>query len=390
MQPLDTMQVVHDDSYVVTTNVNYSQQISGLVVRGGSSRALTYSPRNEMTSDGSGALVQITQRRLVLPKSITRLIEVIASFLRKIHTSLKFPILKNGFVQRGLPHPHLELGMQASQRVEMPDLTWANVEATIKEKESVKWIQDRVDLTPLSPTSQWKLTQVIILRFLRAKGGNREEGLKMLQKHIHWRSSKYGADTPLAAPFASIAGPLNKEIFWLQGHKNDCPTIVVRSMIHDGIYYNEDPHWFTHWMVRLLEEGRKRYGVGEGKQACLLVDRSPVELVVEATGATVKFADKMDMSVVPRLVELFQVLTSTLLDNYPDLLDTAIVAPTSFFFSLCFRVTSRVLDKKSREKFIMISDKKASLEMQKLFDISYLPDHFGGSARQYGDGLPSM
>ena len=87
-------------------------------------------------------------------------------------------------------------------------------------------------------------TDVELLRFLRAKHGNVDEALKMIQAHMTWRSSEYGADSDFIKT-AFVNSPLRHEIFWLGLNKDNCPTMVIRTQVHDGIYYDEDPKIFV-------------------------------------------------------------------------------------------------------------------------------------------------
>jgi len=125
-------------------------------------------------------------------------------------------------------------------------------------------------------------------------------------------------------------------------NKNGCPTLVVRTQAHDGYEYQEDPKIFTAFFVWLLEQGRREYGVGTHTQICVLLDRGPVM----KNGK--RKIEKLDMGVVPKLVELFKMLFSTINNNYPDLLLSAKVVPVSFFFSMCYKITSRAMDAKNR------------------------------------------
>ena len=45
---------------------------------------------------------------------------------------------------------------------------------------------------------------------------------------------------------------------------------------------------------------------------------------------------------------------ATVSDHYPDLLVTAKIVPASWFFSACYKITSRVMDASSRGKFVMV------------------------------------
>jgi len=89
-----------------------------------------------------------------------------------------------------------------------------------------------------------KVTDTELLRFLRAKNGNEEKAWQMITKHVAWRNSKYGADSEFTATFFKDS-PLHKEVFWMGLNKENCPTLVVRTQIHDGMYYNDDPNVFT-------------------------------------------------------------------------------------------------------------------------------------------------
>jgi hypothetical protein len=144
------------------------------------------------------------------------------------------------------------------------------------------------------------------LRFLRHKHGSQEEAWKMILTHARWRVSKYGADTIVRdSPYEHSA--LHREVFWLGLSKSDCPTLVIRTKAHDGADYNEDPRIFTSFIVSVLEQGRAEYGVGVSRPVCMLMDRGPYERNGEPK------VDKMDMSVIPNLVKLFQHLYSTVM-----------------------------------------------------------------------------
>ena len=89
---------------------------------------------------------------------------------------------------------------------------------------------------------------------------------------------------------------------------------------------------FTSFFVSMLEQGREKYGVGVSRPVCIILDRGPYERHGEAK------IDKMDMSVIPNLVKLFQLMYSTIIANYPELLQSAKIVPASWFFSTCYKV----------------------------------------------------
>jgi len=69
--------------------------------------------------------------------------------------------------------------------------------------------------------------------------------------------------------------------------------------------------------VWLLEEGRRRFGVGLTSQVCVLLDRGGT---VYKNG-NIK-VDVLDMKVIPSLVELFRHLYSTLMVSIPSFLNS--------------------------------------------------------------------
>eukprot|EP01041_Mallomonas_annulata_P005666 gene5666-11436_t len=230
----------------------------------------------------------------------------------------------------------------------------------------------------ISKYSPWirTCTDIEILRFIRNKANRIEEAWRAILKHAEWRLSPEGADV-LASSDEFESSLLNREIFWLGINANDCPTLVIRTQAHDGKDYNEDPKVFTRFLVWILEKGRKTYAVGTRRQVCVILDRAPVPSLGPKE-------EKFEMAVITRLIELFRMLYGTVLDNYPELMFHAKVVPVSWFFNMCFGVTSRFMDAHNREKFHMVKSKQMISVMSSLFTADMLPPHLGGTATQYG------
>ena len=62
---------------------------------------------------------------------------------------------------------------------------------------------------------------------------------------------------------------------------------------------------FFSFMVSIIEEGIRKYGVGTDRRVCVLLDRS--------TFLKAGVKKKEDLSVIPNLVKLFQHLYSTII-----------------------------------------------------------------------------
>ena len=133
-------------------------------------------------------------------------------------------------------------------------LSWQGVHATLVEQSSVKNLRAMATSDAQTEGQGWlsTVTDIELLRFLRAKNGNEEKAWQMIVKHVAWRNSKYGADSEFTATFFKDS-PLHKEVFWLGLNKENCPTLVVRTQIHDGTYYNEDPNVFTRSELRHID-----------------------------------------------------------------------------------------------------------------------------------------
>ena len=120
----------------------------------------------------------------------------------------------------------------------------------------------------------WSCTDIDIIRFLRADISIDGAWTKIL-KHSRWRITENGADSTVKAN-SYTNSKLHEEIFWLGLDMDGCPTVVVRALLHDGVHYGEKPQIFSNFLVSLLEEGRRKYGVGKSRMACLVLDRFPV------------------------------------------------------------------------------------------------------------------
>lgn len=128
----------------------------------------------------------------------------------------------------------------------------------------------------------------------------------------------------------------------------------------------------------MLEQGRIKYKAGQDVPICVILDRGAFYRNGKRKG------DKPDFSVVPRLVDLFSTLFSIVNSNYPEILATAKVVPVSFFFKMCYRVTSRVMDKKARDKFILVPGHLVAKDLLGMFPASILPPHMGGTSTKGG------
>ena len=130
------------------------------------------------------------------------------------------------------------------------DIGWAGTAATQQEIEAIGLLRGYVHReTLMKNSSKWYhiVTDVELLRFLRARGGDLEDTWLMIAAHVEWRSTQHGADLALAST-AFGQSPLHQEVFWLGINEDNFPTLVIRTQIHDGTYYNHDPKLYERYL----------------------------------------------------------------------------------------------------------------------------------------------
>ena len=260
-------------------------------------------------------------------------------------------------------------------------LAWNGVRVTKREMESLDKIKSTLSgeiAAGRLASSAWlqSATDSEFLRFLRHHNGNKDAACKSIKAHAAWRTSAHGSETILRTRHAKFSKHvLNREIFWLGVSKGGCPTLVIRTRAHDGTDYENDPHVFVDFVVWVLEQGKAKYG---NEPICMILDRGTFYRNGKGKG------DRPDFSVIPQLVKLLKLLFSTITSNYPEILSSAKVVPSNFFFKMCYRVTSRVMDKKERDKFHLLPGPKVAQDMLSMFPASVLPPHMGGTSTRGG------
>lgn len=123
------------------------------------------------------------------------------------------------------------------------NLSWAGTAATPLELFTVSTLRARIHaIIKAGGAHRWysKATDIELLRFLRAQDGDIDRTWQQLQAHVEWRSSAYGADSSFTRN-SFINSPLHHEVFWLGLNTEGIPTMVIRTQVHDLIYYNHDP-----------------------------------------------------------------------------------------------------------------------------------------------------
>jgi hypothetical protein len=74
-------------------------------------------------------------------------------------------------------------------------------------------------------------------------------------------------------------------------------------------------------------------------------------------------------------------------NNYPDLLYTAKIAPSAWFFSMCYKIVSRAMDDRTRARFETIDAAQLRASLHKIIHPNTLPAHLGGTSSVYTSSI---
>ena len=222
------------------------------------------------------------------------------------------------------------------------------------------------------------MTNFDITRFLGAHKMDPAKTSEALIQHSKWRTETHGAVDVVSRAAEFENSPLNKEIFWMGVNAEGVPTLVIRSNFHDGKHYDDDPKKYTDFIVYQIEKGRRLYGVGAVSKGCVVVDRYAVNPDIE--DAELSF----DLSFIPAMMNTFKHLKDVVRTNYPDIIESINIVPSTWFSQCCWRILSTMLERDSRELFRMVGAKDVGPLMSRLFDASRLPSYLGGHSETYG------
>lgn len=262
-------------------------------------------------------------------------------------------------------------------------LYYGNV-LSITDIEGLKQLKQlRNEMNTINKDLKWlnSAKDMELLRFLKAKNGNVKDAWMMIIKHAKWRISRNGPDNTKQ----TFHPELHKQVFWLGLSKENKPILVIRTHYHDGYYYNEDPKIFTAFIVHIIEQGRKLYGIGQLKRARLILDRISLPGKRTKPANLKKFSD---VEIMKNLIEVYKSIYDTVMNNYPDVLELAQIVPASLIFSAFYKVVGRIMDENTRNKFVLINSKDIPKFVSQ-YDRRQLPITLGGLSDDYIPTVPS-
>ncbi|PHT55546.1 Patellin-4 [Capsicum baccatum] len=259
-------------------------------------------------------------------------------------------------------------GEEKKDAEENPD---ANEE--VKEGELDVYVTDKeisIWGVPLLPSIGDEKTNVVLLKFLRARDYKVNESFEMLKKTLQWRrdfkiqsilEEDLGSDL---APAAYMNGIDN------QGHPI-CYNIF--GVLDDEELYNktfgteEKRNQFLRWRVQLMEKGIQQLDFKAGGVSSLLqindLKNSPGPSKKEVRVAT------------KQAVDLLQ-------DNYPEFVAKNIFINVPFWYYAVHSLLSPFLTQRTKSKFVFARPAKVTETLLKYIPIHEIPIQYGGLKRE--------
>ncbi|KAK1265078.1 Patellin-6 [Acorus gramineus] len=230
---------------------------------------------------------------------------------------------------------------------------------------------------PLSSSGSDDRTDVVLLKFLRARDFNVQDSLSMLSKCLEWRNS-FKADTILNEDLGF------KELEGVVAYMNGCDReghpvcynaygVFKDKEMYERIFGDDEKlRRFLRWRVQVLERGIsllqfKPGGVNSIIQVTDLKDMPKRELRVASN----------------QILSLFQ-------DNYPELVAKKIFINVPWYFSVLYSMFSPFLTQRTKSKFVIAREGFVAETLYKYIRPEYVPVQHGGLSRP-GDlqaGLP--
>ncbi|KAL3344948.1 hypothetical protein AABB24_024078 [Solanum stoloniferum] len=223
---------------------------------------------------------------------------------------------------------------------------------------------------PLLPSKGDEKTNVVLLKFLRARDYKVNESFEMLKKTLQWRKDfniqsileeDLGSDL---APAAYMSGVDN------QGHPI-CYNIF--GVLDDEEIYNktfgteEKRNQFLRWRVQLMEKGIQQLDFKAGGVSSLLqindLKNSPGPSKKEVRVAT------------KQAVDLLQ-------DNYPEFVAKNIFINVPFWYYAVHSLLSPFLTQRTKSKFVFARPAKVTETLLKYIPIHEIPIQYGGLKRE--------
>ncbi|KAI3507319.1 hypothetical protein L2E82_51925 [Cichorium intybus] len=220
----------------------------------------------------------------------------------------------------------------------------------------------------LPPTATTEKSDVILLKFLRARDFRVQDSLNMLIKCLSWRKD-FGADSIVEEDlgFKELEGL----VAYMNGYDREGHPVCYNAygVFKDKEMYekifgdNEKLTKFLRWRVQVLEKGIKMLHLRPGG----------INSIIQVTD--LKDMPKRELRVASNhILSLFQ-------DNYPEMVARKIFINVPWYFSMLYSMFSPFLTQRTKSKFVLSKEGNVAETLYKYIRPEDVPVQYGGLSR---------
>ncbi|KAL9230594.1 hypothetical protein vseg_005927 [Gypsophila vaccaria] len=220
---------------------------------------------------------------------------------------------------------------------------------------------------PLVPESDQ--SDVILLKFLRARDFKVPDAQAMLEKSILWRKQENieGLLDEVCAEFSELEGKVAyMNGFDKEGHPvcyNAYGVFKDKAMYEEYFGDDDKVKKFLRWRVQVLERGVKMLEFRAGG----------VNSIIQVTD--LKDMPKRQLRVASnQILSLFQ-------DNYPEMVARKIFINVPWYFSMLYSMFSPFLTQRTKSKFVIAKESNVAETLYKYIRPEDVPVQYGGLSR---------
>ncbi|KAG6398120.1 hypothetical protein SASPL_139572 [Salvia splendens] len=218
---------------------------------------------------------------------------------------------------------------------------------------------------PLLPSKGNESTNVVLLKFLRAREFKVNEAFEMLKKTLQWRKD-FRADALLEEEFEPELGGA-AYMSGVDGEGHPICYNIFGVVDEKTVATEEKRERFLRWRVQLMEKGVQKLDFKAGGVSSLL----QINDLKNSPGAS-----KKEVRVaVDKAVAVLQ-------DNYPEFVAKNIFINVPFWYYAFHSLMSPFLTQRTRSKLVFARPSKVTETLLKYIPIQEIPIQYGGMKRE--------
>ncbi|XP_047958568.1 patellin-4 [Salvia hispanica] len=218
---------------------------------------------------------------------------------------------------------------------------------------------------PLLPSKGNESTNVVLLKFLRAREFKVNEAFEMLKKTLQWRKD-FRADALLEEEFEAELGGA-AYMSGVDGEGHPICYNIFGVVDEKTVATEEKRERFLRWRVQLMEKGVQKLDFKAGGVSSLL----QINDLKNSPGASKKEV----RAAVDKAVAVLQ-------DNYPEFVAKNIFINVPFWYYAFHSLMSPFLTQRTRSKLVFARPSKVTETLLKYIPIQEIPVQYGGMKRE--------